>query len=169
MLRFVNLVDKSNRWIANVVRFIVLAVMLTGVYEVTSRYIFNRPTIWVWETNGLLLCLFVALAGGFTLLVEGHVRVDIFYTRLSPRKKAIVSLLTSPFMFLFLGILLWHGIPLSWESLQGLERSHTTFYPYIFPFKIMLVVGIFLFLMQGLANVVRNFVTLTGKEEGNEH
>ena len=75
--------------------------MLFGVYEVAARYFFNRPTIWVWELNGLLQCVFVALAGGYTLLVRGHVRVDVVYGHLSMRKKAILDLITSFFMFSF--------------------------------------------------------------------
>lgn len=130
--------------------------MLTGVYEVAMRYFFNNPTKWVWETNGFLLCVYVALGGGYTLLIRGHVKVDLVYDRLSTRTKSIVDLVSSLFMFVFLGLLLVQGFKMGLFSLHILEHSPTIFRPPIYPFKLILVFGIFLFLLQGVANFVRN-------------
>lgn len=132
------------------------------------RYFFNRPTIWVWEMNGLLLCVFVALGGGYTLLVRGHVRVDIVYDFLSPRAKAITDTVTSLFIFLFLSVLLWQGVEQGLLSLERLETTHTFFRPPIYPFKIILAIGTFLFLLQAVANFVRYiYIARTGKVVGN--
>jgi len=142
--------------------------MLTGVYEVAMRYFFNEPTIWVWETNGLLLCVFVALGGGYTLLIRGHVKVDIVYGLFSTRVKAIIDLVSSSFTFLFLGVLLWQGIQQGLLSLERLEHTQTMFRPPIYPFKLILVVGILLFLLQGVADFVRCiYIARTGKAIGN--
>jgi len=92
------------------------------------RYFFNRPTIWVWEMNGFLLCVFVALGGGYTLLVRGHVRVDIVYDYLSTRSKAIMDLLTSFFIFLFLGILLWQATEQG-ATFLGASGDHSYLFP----------------------------------------
>ena len=77
MLRVLQFVDSINKWVGNIICYLVVVIMLTGVYEVVMRYFFNRPTIWVWEINGFLLCIFIALGGGYTLLVRGHVRVVV--------------------------------------------------------------------------------------------
>lgn len=128
------------------------------------RYLFNLPTIWVWEMNALLLCVIVALGGGYALLVRGHVRTDLLYSRFSPRTKAIMDIVTSCFMFVFLGALLWQGIEQGLLSLVRLEHSHSLFRPPIYPFKIILAVGIFLFILQGLADLVRNiYIAYTGR------
>lgn len=167
-MRFSNFVDSINKWIGHIICYLVLVIMLTGVYEVAMRYFFNRPTIWVWETNGLLLCVFVALGGGYTLLVRGHVRVDIVYDFLSPRAKALTDIVTSLFVFLFLGVLLWQATKMGLLSLERLETSQTMFRPPIYPFKLILLIGIFLFLLQEVADFVRYiYIARTGKAVGN--
>lgn len=155
MLKFSEFVDKLNSWVGNTICYLVIVVMLTGVYEVGSRYFFNRPTNWVWEGNSFLLCVFVALGGGYTLLVRGHVKVDIVRAYLSPRANAILDATASFFMFLFLGVLAWHGIEQGLLSLERLETSQTMWRPPLYPFKVLLVIGIFLFLLQGMADFVR--------------
>jgi len=168
MLRFLTAIDSINKWTGNIICYLVVVITLTGVYEVAMRYFFNRPTIWVWEINGFLLSVFVALGGGYTLLVRGHVRVDIVYDYLSPRAKAITDTVTSLFIFLFLGILLWQGIEQGLLSLERLETTHTMFRPPIYPFKIILALGTFLFLLQAVTNFVRYIYTAsTGKVVSN--
>ncbi|MBA7475518.1 hypothetical protein ES707_10889 [subsurface metagenome] len=168
MLRVLQFVDSINKWVGNIICYLVVVIMLTGVYEVVMRYFFNRPTIWVWEINGFLLCIFIALGGGYTLLVRGHVRVDIVYDFFSTRVKAIMDLITSFFIFLFLGILLWQGVEQGLLSLERLESTHTFFRPPIYPFKIILAIGTFLFLLQAVANFGRYiYIASSGKVVGN--
>ncbi|RLB37717.1 MAG: TRAP transporter small permease [Deltaproteobacteria bacterium] len=156
LLSFSRLVGNINKYVGNSLCYLVLFMVVTGVYEVYMRYFFGKPTIWVWELNGYLLCCYAALGGGYALLNQAHVKVDILYSRLSPRRKAIIDLCSSPFVFLFLGILLWQGTKLSLDSALSLEHSQTIFRPPIYPFKILLAIGIFLFFLQGLSDFLRN-------------
>jgi TRAP-type mannitol/chloroaromatic compound transport system permease small subunit len=165
LLKFSRVIDQINQWVGNILRFLVLLVLITGFYEVAMRYFFNRPTIWVWELNGSLLCCFVALAGGYALLTETHVKVDILYSRFSTRVKAIIDLFSSSFLFLFLVVLLWQTSKMSLGSIKNLEHSQTIFSPPVYPFKVILVIGIFLFLLQGLSHFIRNlYIAFTGKD-----
>jgi TRAP-type mannitol/chloroaromatic compound transport system permease small subunit len=165
MLRLCKVIDRINHLAGNVFCYLILFMMLTGVYEVAMRYFFNRPTIWVWEMNGLMLCVLVALGGGFVLLKQSHVRVDILYDRFPERKKAVVDLVTSFFTFLFLICLFWQTVKFSWLSFLQSEHSQTIFRPPVYPFKIILAFGIFLFLLQCLSDFIRNLYILSGGEE----
>jgi TRAP-type mannitol/chloroaromatic compound transport system permease small subunit len=165
MLRFADVVDFVNQWAGKLLGYLIFFMLITGVYEVGMRYFFNSPTTWVWELNGLLLCVFVALTGGHGLLHQSHVRVDILYERLSMRLRAIVDLFSSFFMFLFLSVLCWQTTKMSLQSVADLEHTQSIFSPPIYPFKVMLALGIFLFLLQGLAQFARNlFTAITGRE-----
>ena len=165
MLRLLNVVDRINGLVGKALCYLLLFMTLTGVYEVAMRYFFNRPTKWVWEMNALLMCAMVALGGGYVLLKESHVRVDIIYERFSTRKRAIIDLCSSFFIFLFLIVLLWQTSKMSWLSLMQLEHSQTLFRPPVYPFKIILAIGIFLFLLQGAANFIRNlYIAFGGKQ-----
>jgi len=165
MLRFSRIVDSINEWTGKILCYLILVVMLTGVYEVGMRYFFNMPTRWVWEMNGLFLCVLAALGGGYALLQQAHVRVDIVYDRFSTRTKAIIDLFSSSFMFLFLVVLVWQTSKMSLHSIKHLEHSQTIFGPPIYPFKVILAIGIFLFLLQGLSHFLRNLYIAFGGEE----
>jgi TRAP-type mannitol/chloroaromatic compound transport system permease small subunit len=165
LLKYCDAVDKVNRFFGGILGYIALFIMCTGSYEVLSRYLFNRPTIWVWDYNALLMLSIAALGGGYCLLERGHVNVEIVYDRLQGRAKAILDVITSAFSFLFLGLLLWHGIPLAWIAILNKESNQALSQPPIYIFKTVLVIGTFLFLLQLIANILRRLsVAITPKE-----
>lgn len=158
MLRFSNLVDAINEWIGRILSPVVVLMMLAGTYEVVSRYIFNRPTRWAWELDQYLLCFFVGLGGAYTLLHEGHVKVDIVSSRLPARTRAILDLVTSLLLFLpFIGVMMWQGVDFSWSSVVARETSTTAWRPPIYPVKMVIPIAAFLMLLQGVAKFIRNF------------
>ena len=100
------------------------AVMMFVVsYEVVMRYIFNRPTIWALEVNQSLLCIYAALAGGYTLLRRGHVNVEIVYSRFGMRTRTVIDILTSFLFFGFIIVLLWQTWDMAFDSLMLGELS----------------------------------------------
>ena len=165
MSGFLKLVDRINYWVGHTFCYLVLFMAASGVYEVVMRYVFNSPTKWVWELNGFLLCVLVSLGAGFALYKDTHVKVDFLYNYLSARRKAVMDVFSSFFMFLFLGVLLFQTGKMTMMSVKFLERSHSLFGPPLYPFKMLLTVGIFLFLLQGFAGFIRNlYIAITGKK-----
>lgn len=155
-----------ERW-GRFVSYGVLLLMGVTVYEVMLRYIFNRPTIWAHETASMLLVCIV-LGSGFTLChrtFPRHIKMDVFYTRFSPRKRAIVEVVGSITFFIYIGVMLWYGGQVAWRSLQLMEHSATVWGPPVYPLKLVAVAGVFLFLVMGVAHFIRNLTTaITGKE-----
>jgi len=166
--RFIFLVEKTNEWLGlNLLPYGFILIMVCGVFEVVSRYFFNAPTIWAWETSALINVFIIALAGGYCLLRKSHVKVDIIYSHLPKRVRVSLDLVTALFAFFFLAALLWHGYKLSLYSVQHSETSISLFAPPLYPFKITLVIGCFLLLMQLTVDFIRNlFFVVTGKEIG---
>jgi len=150
------MIDRINSWIGRMVSLLILGIIGITLWEVVLRYGFNRPTIWVHETSEHLFALSFLLGGAYTLSQRGHVRVDLIYGQLSDRGKAILELSTSVFFFLFVGLLLWKGGEMAWESVSLLERSQTPWGPYIFHVILAVPIAAFLMLMQGLAIFVRD-------------
>ena len=164
-MKIADFIDRISRQVGEKLAYLVLFMLLAGAYEVFMRYFFNKPTIWVWELNGLLLSAYVALGGGHALLTRTHVRVDVLYDYLSVRGKAIMDLASSLFMFLFLVVLLWQTSKMSLRSVAHLERTQTLFSPPIYPFKCIMAVGVFLFLLQAVSDFIRN-LHIAGSKEG---
>ena len=144
-------------------------IAMIGTYEVIMRYVFNRPTNWAWEVNSSLLCVACAMGAGYALLKGTHVKVDVIYNFLPMRVKAILDSATSVFAIAFLGVLIWQGAGMSWYSILVKETTKSIFRSPVYPFKAIIVVGTSLFLLQVLANLVRNVYTAyTGKSVGPE-
>lgn len=150
---------------ANTARWLVLIIMAITVYDVVMRYFFNAATVWAYELAGLLLGPLWLLGGAYVLLHDGHVRLDILYRRFSPRKQAIIDLVTFTLLFFYCSLILIHGWDYFLFSFSRLEHSLTMWGPPIWPFKLVIVIGAALILLQGIAKYIRDFyMAITGRQ-----
>ena len=154
-------IDRLNAAVGKRIVLLVLPIMGIIAYEVTARFVFNKPTIWAFETTSLVFGVMVALLGGYALLHGQHVRVDIVFASLSDRRKAIMDAATSVFGFLFIGALLWYSTVAAVDSVRTREVSETVFSPPVYPLRIILAFGILLLLLQMVAKLVRDIQTVT--------
>jgi TRAP-type mannitol/chloroaromatic compound transport system permease small subunit len=164
---FLHVVDTINEWAGKIVAWLIIPMVLFATYEVVVRYVFNRPTIWVWEVNEWLMAGLTILMGGYLLLKEGHVVADVFVVKLSPRTRAVINLFTSVLFFLSIGLLLWGGTSQALESLAEREESGTIFRGPIYIVKMTWPIGVFLLLLQGAAKFIRDLMTVI-KPKGGE-
>lgn len=155
--RAMRFIDIANRWVAKPGRFVILLIMVLGSIEVMRRNLFSAPTLWTWDLNGMLLCVYVALGGGYTLLLDQHLRMDIFYARFSPRIKAIVDVVLSFLFFAFTCALLWYLGKQAAISILQKEHTVTAWEPPIYHLRVLIAVGCLLVLLQGIATFIRNF------------
>jgi TRAP-type mannitol/chloroaromatic compound transport system permease small subunit len=157
---FLKVIDSINEYVGRVIAYIGAAMMFFVTFEVVMRYFFRRPTIWTFELNQSLLCIYVALAGGYTLLHHGHVNVEIVSQRFGIRTRATVNIFTSFLFFGFIFLLLRETFEMAIDSVKLMERSEDLIGFPLYPAKISIVIGVVLLLLQGLASFVRNVVTL---------
>jgi TRAP-type mannitol/chloroaromatic compound transport system permease small subunit len=160
--RFLRYIDSISDWIGKIVSFLILILMGVVLFAVVMRYIVNKPTIWSHETGLYLFGGMVMLGAAYTLRHEGHVRMDAFYGRLSARGRAITDLATFVFFITFVVVLLWKGCDMTWKAIHFMERTESFWSPVIWPSRIVIPVGAFLLLLQGLANFVRDILAVKG-------
>lgn len=158
LVNVLSVAENVNHWAGYMVLALVLLLPAVMLYEVVLRYIFNSPTIWVFETTNFLFGAIIVLGGGYLLLHKGHVSVDIIYNRLSVRGRAILDLCTSPLFFLFIGVLMWQGIDMFWTSMSRWENSPSVWAPPLWPVKLLIPVGCGLMLIQLLVNFIKNIM-----------
>jgi TRAP-type mannitol/chloroaromatic compound transport system permease small subunit len=99
-------IDRLSLFTGEFVSYWAVIAVIVYYFEVIARYVFNSPTSWAHESMYLMFGMQYLISGAYAMLTESHVRVDVFYAPLSPRRKAIVDLLTSVFFFIFAGTLL---------------------------------------------------------------
>ena len=161
-MKIVQIIDRINAWVGGAVCWVVVVPVLTIVFEVVARYFFHSPTRWVAELNMYLLCGYILLGGGYTLLLGGHVKVDVFYASRSAKQKAIVDIVTSVLFFAFVGVLVWQSGVMTIGSIEtGRHSSESMQWP-LWPVQTVMIVGAFLMLLQGIAKLIRDIKTVRG-------
>lgn len=154
------LIDNINDWVGKIVAFGCLLMFLLVLAEVIRRYLFNAPTVWMNELTQMVFGVYIVVCAGYVLRWQGHVSVDIFYSRFSTKGKAVADIATFFLFLLFSGMLFFYGGAFAWQSLTRLEHSGSAWNAPIYPIKFMLPVGAFLLLLQGIAKLIRDIKTL---------
>jgi TRAP-type mannitol/chloroaromatic compound transport system permease small subunit len=151
-------VEFISEWSGRVVSWFCLALVLVIVYEVILRYVFNSPTIWVLDTSRMLLGGIIMLGLAYTHRHHGHIRIDIFYNRLSPRRKAMVDVIFSlVFLLPLLIALLYASWFRMWFAHSVGERFITSYwYCPTVPARTLFLLGWCLFTLQCVVQFIRD-------------
>jgi len=152
-LRFTDWLNAKFAWI---VAFMICPMLFIMVWEIVMRYFLNSPSHWAYEVSLFIFGAYIVLGGAYTYLAGGHINVDIVWGRLPPRGRALLDVITSAFAFLYLGVLFWVSLEITINSWQIGETTMSHWKPIYYPLRTTLPVGCFLFLMQVLAQLIRN-------------
>ena len=161
---FCRWVDTINEKVGRAASMLLIPLVIIVMLEVILRYFFDRPTIWAWDVNVQLAGALILLAGGYTLLYKRHVIIDVVVGHFSPRARAITDLVTSPVFFIGYGVLLWLAIDEARYSVQIRELYSSVWSPPMYYFKVVMAVGFFLLLIQGVVKFIRDLSIATSSE-----
>ena len=81
-------IDKINGWVGRGVAWVTLGLVLVVFVDVVMRYLFNTSFVFTQELEWHLFGFIFLIGAGYTLLHDGHVRVDIIYQRLGFKGRA---------------------------------------------------------------------------------
>jgi len=163
---FLKFIDAVNEKVGNLLSYFLFFFFVLLLMEVVLRYFFNSPTVWANELAQMLFGAYAILAGGYILRTGGHVNVDILYSRLSRKQRAVLDIVTSSLFFLFCGMLLVYGGSLAWDSLARFEHSQSAWNPPLYPAKLMIPLAALLLMLQGLAKLIRDILILCNIDTG---
>jgi TRAP-type mannitol/chloroaromatic compound transport system permease small subunit len=152
---FSRLIDAVTEKVGRAIGLIALPIMLIIAIEVVSRYVFNSPTRWGWQVTTHLFGVLALFGGAYALLHGRHIRVEIFYEHFGSKLKLVSNLLTAIFFLVFIGLLVWQGYLMAEISVRSREVIRGIIHFPVYPLKILIPVAAFLFLLQGIANLLR--------------
>ncbi|MEO0423627.1 MAG: TRAP transporter small permease subunit [Pseudomonadota bacterium] len=167
LARAVRAIEGLCAGVGQLVAWCTLAMVLLTFVVVVLRYQFEFGRIWMQELSTWMHGLVFLLAAAYTLQLDEHVRVDLFYRRMSERQRALVDL--SGVLTLLLpvaGFLLWSTWPYAVASWVRQESSRATDglpFPFVPLAKSALVLMAILVILQGLAMALRAVATLQGR------
>jgi TRAP-type mannitol/chloroaromatic compound transport system permease small subunit len=156
-------IDRANSRVGRFIALLLLPLTFIAMYEVTARYLFSRPTIWAWDINVQLLVIVIVLGGSFTMLEKEHVRLELLTSRFSDKVNAILELALSPILFFILGVMIWYSGAEALSALRDNEIISATCRVTVFPTKMIVFIGCFLFLLQILSGCIRNVIKLRSR------
>lgn len=144
--------------------------MVIGTFVVVVlRYAFDLGYIWMQEAVVWLHAVVFMLAAAYTLKHDEHVRVDIFYRRLTPKRRALVDVLGILLFLLpvaiFVFAMSWDYVEVSWQRREGSQEAGGLPYPFVPLLKSTIPLTSLLLVLQGVAQLLPQVLVLLGKPD----
>lgn len=162
---FVRWVDAVNKKVGYFSMYLVFAMTGVLLYESISRTLFDQPHIWVVEVAQFTMAAYYLLGGGYSMILKGHVRMDLLYGRWSVRKQAVMDMITMPFLLFYLIFLLYGGLSSLQYAVEYQQVNYTSWAPLLWPIKLIMVIGIVLMLLQAVATFFKDMEKAIKGEE----
>ena len=157
-------IDRFSQGVGHLASWLCLVMVLAMFATVMMRYIFGIGFIWFQESTLYMHGILFMLAAAYTLLVDGHVRVDIFYREIKPLRKSLVDFLGTyflllPVMYLTLDVALPY-VENSWAVREG--SKETSGLQALYVLKTAIIIFAWMMILQGLSQASKAALTLVG-------
>ncbi|MEJ2467115.1 MAG: TRAP transporter small permease subunit [Candidatus Thiodiazotropha sp.] len=157
-----DLFDGINEVLGSAVSWLSLLMVLVTFIIVVLRYAFDLGWIWLQESVTFMHAALFLIGAAYTLKHEGHVRVDIFYRKFTPRTRAWVDLGGALFLLLpvclFIFSVSWGYVVQSWELNEGSREAGGLDGVYLLKSLMLVMAG--LLVLQGLSQAMRRLISL---------
>lgn len=155
----------SNR-LGRIFSWLTLTMVIVMAAIVVLRYVFQIGSIALQESVIYINALIFTFGVAYTLKEQGHVRVDIFYSRLNEKKRAWIDLFGA-LLFLvpstcFIIWISWDYVAVSWRIREGSAESSGL--PFVYLLKAVILVLPALLLMQGISEIVKSISTIKRRD-----
>ncbi|MEE8226775.1 MAG: TRAP transporter small permease subunit [Kiloniellales bacterium] len=164
---FVRSIDRLNDAIGRSVAWLTLAMVLIAFTVVVLRYVYAIGWVWMQESYVWLHGIVFMIGAGYTLLHNGHVRIDIIYRPAGDRYKAVIDLFGSLLLLLPMVLIVFlvsiDYVASSWGKLE--ESREAGGLPGLFLLKTVIPLFCLLLGLQGLALAGRSLLVLSGNRE----
>ena len=180
---YIRTIDPLNRIIGRIVMWGLFGMMGILLWSSISKTFF-LPSLWTLEMAQFAMVAYYILGGPYSIQMGSNVRMDLFYGSWTTRRKAWFDAFTVLFLIFYLGVLFYGGLgstayslgywgdePVGFftglvtgeEEIGRLERSSTAWRPFLWPIKVVILVGVFLMLLQAFSELAKDILRLTGQ------
>jgi TRAP-type mannitol/chloroaromatic compound transport system permease small subunit len=160
MRKILRVIDLVNERAASISSWLVAVLIVVILYEVIARYVFNSPTTWAFGSLRMFGSAIIVLGWAYAQWHNSHIRVDVFYSRFSPRTRALVDAVgTGIFFFPLFAIFIKEAAISMWYSLlrgQLLTLNYSGAPPSALLYKTLVLIGLCLFFLQFIARFTRD-------------
>ena len=161
---YVNIIDYISEKTGRATMYLVFVMMFILILSFVTRNIINIHLIWIIEMAQFVMTGYYLLGGGYSMLTDDHVRMDLIYSKLKDRTKAILDSITSVFLITYIVILLIGSISSLTYTIETNQRLFTAWAPYVWPIKSIMTFGILLMLLQSIAIFFKDLSKVLNRE-----
>ena len=166
LVSLARVIDAINDRLGRAIAWLALLMVLVQFVVVLMRYVFGLSSIYMQESIVYMHAIIFLTASGYTLLHDGHVRVDIFYGSASPRARAWTNLIGVCVLLLPMAVTTlltsWNYVLQSWFVLEVSQEG--TGLPLIFALKTFIWVFATVLILQGISLAIRSILVIRGVE-----
>ena len=156
-------IDGLNQRIGRAAGWLVLAAVLVSAGNAILRKAFDLSSNAWLELQWYLFAAMFLLCGGYTLLKQAHVRIDLVYARWSRRTQVWIDIVGTVLFLLPMAVLcLWLTAHFFQVSFSSGERSPNAGGLILWPAKLLMPIGFALLTLQGLSEIVKRLGFLSG-------
>ena len=159
---YVNIVDTICEKVGRFVMYWVFFMMFLLILSFVTRNIINFPLMWIIEMAQFTITAYYLLGGGYSMLTDDHVRMDLFYGKLSNKGKAKMDIFTSFFLIFYLIILFIGSITSLIYTIETKQKLFTAWAPYVWPIKTLMLIRILLMLLQAFSTLFKDIAKMKG-------
>ena len=162
LIKLSNYIDNINIKVGKLFSWLLLLMVLLTCLIVVLRYLFNIGFIWMQELVRFFYAAVFLICAAYTLAEDAHVRVDIFYSKLSVKTKHLVNLVGSLIFLLPVCVITFYYsfsyVLNSWAQFEGSleERGLHA----VFIMKTFIWIYAFMLFAQGVSIVVNSLKKL---------
>jgi TRAP-type mannitol/chloroaromatic compound transport system, small permease component len=160
---FVRHVDRLNYGVGRFAMWLIFPMGAILLYSTVMRVIFGYPINWVLEMSQFMLSAYYLLGGAYSMQLDAHVRMDLFYGMMKPKTRAVTDSFTILFVIFYLVVLFWGGVSSTEYALTYNQKNYTAWAPVMWPIKMLMTVGIFLMLLQTISQFFKDVAEARGK------
>ncbi len=164
LYRLTRIFDGLNTVIGKTTAWLAIIMVVFQFVIVLLRYVYGLGFIWMQESIMYMHALLFMVGAGYTFLMDGHVRVDVFYREASRRRKALVDLLGSAFFLIPFSVMIIivsrDYVANSWSVFEG--SKETSGIQGIYLLKSVIIVFAVLMILQGLSAIARSLLIMAG-------
>ncbi len=160
---YVHFIDWVCIKVGRITMYTVFLMMFVLVLSFVTRNIINIPLIWIIEMAQFIITGYYLLGGGYSMITGDHVRMDLFYSKLSDHNKAKMDMFTSVFLVFYLITLLIGSISSLVYTIETNQRLFTAWAPYVWPIKTIMLTGISLMLLQSISMFFKDYAKVTNR------
>ena len=163
LLKLSQWIDGLTERIGRLTYWLILVAVLVSAGNAVIRYAFNMSSNAWLELQWYLFSAVFLFCAGYALLHNQHVRIDVISGRMSKRVQIWIDILGTVFFLLPMAItIMWLSWPVFVDAYQHHEVSTNVGGLLIWPARLMVPVGFFLLVLQGLSELIKRIAFLRG-------